>query len=105
MRLTGATPEWVDLRREIEGRCTRIRRRLAAHREWLQDRTRFLAELPAERIVDAARATSTRDARVRGELEHEISEVNALIRRYDLIVTPSLQLPLATLERLETARG
>ena len=100
MRNAEAVPEWVDLRKEIDARLARIRRRYRAHRQWLHDRTLLLAELSADRIVDAARATAERDVRVRAELEHAVSEANALIRRYDLLVVPTLQLPLVTLERL-----
>jgi hypothetical protein len=100
MRTSDAAPEWVVLRKEIDERIARLRRRFVAHREWLQDRTRLLAELPADRILDAVRATEARDGRVRAELETALSEVNALVRRYDLLVVPALQLPLVTLERL-----
>ena len=100
MRHAEAVPAWVDLRKEIDDRRGRIKRRLAAHHEWLHDRTRFLAELSADRIVDASHATAARDQRVRAELEREVSELNLLIRRYDLLVGPALQLPLATLERI-----
>jgi len=101
MRNAGATPEWAALRKEIDEGTARLRRRLVAHREWLHDRTRLLAELPADRIIDAVKATEARDVRVRAEIEHALSEVNALVRRYDLLVVPALQLPLVTLERLE----
>ena len=100
MRQAEAVPAWIDLRKEIDERRSRIRRRLVAHREWLHDRRRFLAELPADRIVDASHATAARDQRVRAELESAVGELNALIRRYDLLVSPALQLPLATLERI-----
>jgi hypothetical protein len=100
MRQAEAVPAWIDLRREIDERRARITRRLASHRQWLHDRTLFLAELPADRIVDASRATAARDQKVKAELEHAIGELNALIRRYDLLVGPALQLPLVTLERL-----
>lgn len=100
MRNAGAVPEWVDMRRDIEEQVSRIRHRLRAHHEWLHDRTRLLAELPADRILAAAHATSERDLRVRAELERQLSEVNALVRRYDLIVPAAMQLPLYTLERL-----
>ena len=100
MRQADAVPAWVDLRKEIDGRRARIKRRLAAHHEWIRDRTRFLAELPADRIVDASHATAARDQKVRAELETAVGELNALIRRYDLLVIPALQLPLATLERI-----
>jgi len=100
MRQAEAVPAWVDLRKDIEARRARIKRRFAAHREWLHDRTRFLAELPADRIVDASHATAARDQKVRAELDVAIGELNALIRRYDLLVVPALQLPLVTLERI-----
>lgn len=100
LRTANVVPPWADLRREIDERAARIRRRAHAHQEWLRDRTRLLAELPADRIVEATRVTATRDARVREELAAAVSEVNALIRRYDLLVIPALQLPLVTLERL-----
>src|SRR2546423_1707553 len=90
LKSANATPEWVDLRRDIDARVSRLRGRLEAHHQWLRDRSRLLGELPAERIVDAAHATNARDERVRAETLRELSEVNALIRRYDLIVTPAL---------------
>jgi hypothetical protein len=95
-----AAPEWADLRKDIEAREERLHRRVNAHREWLHDRARLLAELPADRIIEYAHATTTRDLRVRAEIETAIGEVNALIRRYDLLVVPAMQLPLLTLERL-----
>ncbi|MDO8506692.1 MAG: DUF1992 domain-containing protein [Candidatus Limnocylindria bacterium] len=100
MRQANVVPEWAELRREIDERTAKVKRRLVAHREWLHDRTRLLAELPAERIVDVSRETEARDARVRAELDRAVSEVNALIRRYDLVVVPAMQLPLVMLERL-----
>jgi hypothetical protein len=101
MRNAGAVPEWVDLRKGIDERLALLHRRNAAHHQWLHDRTRLLAELPADRIIDAVKATEARDARVRVEIAAALSEVNALIRRYDLLVVPALQLPLVTLERLQ----
>ena len=100
VRQSNASPEWADLRREIDERRARIKRRFLAHRDWLHDRTRLIAEMPADRILEATHATNTRDLKVRAELEHAVSELNALIRRYDLLVVPAMQLPLVTLERL-----
>jgi hypothetical protein len=105
MRQASATPEWALLRREIDEGRRRIARRLAAHRQWLHDRTRLVAELPADRILEATRATNARDVKVRAELEHAVSELNALIRRYDLMVVPAMQLPLVTLERIGGESG
>lgn len=100
MRQANAVPPWVDMRKEIDDRRARLTRRLVTHREWLHDRRRLLAELPADRIVDASRATAARDQKVRAELEQAVNELNALIRRFDLQVTPALQLPLVSLDRL-----
>ncbi len=106
MRNADAVPAWVDLRKDIDARLGLLRRRNAAHHQWLHDRTRLLAELPADRIVDAVKATEARDVRVRAELAAALSEVNALIRRYDLLVVPALQLPLVALDRLQArAKG
>ena len=103
LRTANTAPEWAELRREIEGRIARLRLRMAAHHQWLHDRTRLLAELPADRIVEAAHTTAARDLRVKTELAQSVSEVNALVRRYDLMVVPAMQLPLVTIERLEAA--
>lgn len=105
MRQANAVPAWIDLRKDIDERRARITRRLVAHREWLRDRTRLLAELPADRIVESAHATAARDLKVRAELEDAVSELNALIRRFDLLVVPAFQLPLVTLERLAERSG
>ncbi len=100
LRNANAAPEWAALRVEIDERTARLRRRVAAHRVWLHDRTRYLALIPAERVVEASRATAARDARVRRELADAVRELNALVRRYDLMAIPAMQLPLVTLERL-----
>ena len=100
MRQADAVPAWVDLRKEIDAHRARIKRRLAAHHAWIRDRTRFLAELPADRIIDASHATAARDHEVRAQLDTAVGELNALIRRYDLLVVPALQIPLVTLERI-----
>jgi hypothetical protein len=100
MRGANAVPVWVELRREIDDRTARLRRRLRAHGEWLSDREALLRRLPADRIVDARRATLLRDERVRREIGAAVDELNALIRRYDLQVHPALQLPLVDLDSL-----
>jgi len=90
------TPEFVELRREIASRRDRIVRRLRAHRVWLADRAALLHELPAERILDAARATSDFDARVQSELQSALGELNALVARHNLKVPLGMQIsPLA----------
>jgi len=94
------TPEFVELRREISGRRDRIVRRLRAHRSWLADRAALLHDLPAERILDAARATSDFDARVESELRSALGELNALVARHNLKVPLGLQIPPLALEHL-----
>lgn len=94
------TPEFVELRREIAHRRDRLVRRLRAHREWLADRTAMLNDLPAERILDAARATTDFDAQVQSELRSAVGELNALVARHNLKVSLGLQIPPLTLELL-----
>jgi len=98
------TPEFVELRREIASRRDRIVRRLRAHRVWLADRAALLHELPAERILDAARATSDFDARVESELHSALGELNALVARHNLKVPLGMQIsPLALAHLRERA--
>ena len=94
------TPEFVELRREIAGRRDRIIRRLRAHRRWLSDRAALLHDLPAERILDAARATSDFDARVESELRSALGELNTLVARHNLKVPLGLQISPLALEHL-----
>jgi hypothetical protein len=94
------TPEFVELRREIAERRDRIVRRLQAHRDWLEDRAALLHVLPAERILDAARATTDLDARVESELRGALGELNALVARHNLKVPLGLQIPPLRLEHL-----
>lgn len=94
------TPEFVELRREIADRRDRLVRRLRAHREWLADRAGLLHDLPAERILDAARATDDVDARVESELHGAVREINALVVRHNLNVPLLLQIPPLSLELL-----
>jgi DnaJ-like protein len=94
------TPEFVELRREIADRRDRLVRRLRAHRSWLADRAALLGDLPAERILDAARATTDFDLRVESELRSAVGELNALVARHNLNVPIGLQIPPLTLELL-----
>ena len=95
-RNANLTPEFVELRREIAVRRERIDRRLRAHRDWLASRAALLHDLPAERILDAARATSDFDARVESELHSALGELNALVARHNLKVPLGMQIsPLA----------
>ena len=94
------TPEFIELRSEIADRRDRLVRRLRAHREWLQDRAALLHDLPAERILDAARGTSDFDSRVESELRSAMGEINALVARHNLKVPLALQIPPLSLEHL-----
>jgi hypothetical protein len=93
-------PEFVELRREIAERRDRLARRLRAHRSWLADRAALLSDLPAERILDAARATAEFDVRVESELRSAVGEMNALVARHNLKVPLGLQIPPLSLEVL-----
>lgn len=93
-------PEFVELRREIADRRDRLVRRLRAHRSWLADRAALLEDLPAERILDAARATADFDLRVESELRSAVGELNALVAHHNLKVPLGLQIPPLTLELL-----
>ena len=106
MRTSGARPEWAGLRRDIAGRRWRIVARFRAHLAWLDGRSRTLEHLPAERVLAEVAATRRRDDRLRAELASALDEMNALIRRHNLLVTAaSLHLPIATAEHLmEIAR-
>lgn len=99
-RSANVTPEFVELRREIGARRDRVVRRLRAHRAWLAGRTALLRELPAERILDTARATSDHDARVEAELQAALGEINALVARHNLKVPLALQIPPLSLQHL-----
>ena len=99
-RNANLTPEFVELRREIAERRDRLVRRLRAHRSWLADRAALLRDLPAERILDAARATTEFDVRVESELRSAVSEMNALVARHNLKVPLGLQIPPLSLEVL-----
>ena len=94
------TPEFVELRREIADRRERLIRRLRAHRSWLADRAGLLRDLPAERILDAARATEAFDMRVESELRSAVGELNALVELHNLRVPLGLQIPPLSFELL-----
>jgi len=94
------TPEFVELRREIADRRDRLVRRLQAHRDWLEERALLLRDLPAERILDAARATTDFDSRLESELLRATGEINALVARHNLKVPLALQIPPLSLEHL-----
>ena len=101
LRTSGSLPLWTELRREITERRVRIVTRLRTHLDWLERRNALLEELSAERIVAEVERTRQIDARVRAEISQAIAELNALVRRHNLMVTATaLHLPIATLEGL-----
>lgn len=86
-------PAWAQLRREIEAESERLARVGRAHREWMRQRQEQLAGVPAERILEAARATRERDARVRAQLDGAVSSLNLQVARFNSTVpVESLQL-------------
>jgi hypothetical protein len=101
LRTSGSLPLWSELRRDIAERRLRIVTRLRAHLEWLERRGALLEQLSAERIVSEVARTEEVDGRVRAEISQAIAELNAQVRRHNLIVTaPGLHLATATLEGL-----
>lgn len=101
LRTSGAWPLWSDLRRECTERRMRIVTRLRAHLLWLRRRQALLEHLPAERIVTEVALTKEADGRVRAEVAQAIAELNALVKRHNLIVTAtSLHLANASLDDL-----
>ena len=98
---------WTELRRDITERRLRIVTRLRVHLAWVARRQELLDQLPSERIVSEAAITKQGDDRVRAEIAQAIAELNALVRRHNLVVTAtSLHLPTATIEGLlEIARA
>jgi hypothetical protein len=106
VRTSGARPLWTELRRDITERRLRIVTRLRAQQSWLARRQELLDHLPSERILSEVAITKQGDERVRAEVAQSIAELNALVRRHNLMVTASsLHLPTATIEGLlEIAR-
>lgn len=101
MRNAGVVPEWSELRREIDARADALVARARRHLRWLRARQEHLVGLPAERILEAAKATREADAGVRHEMAEAIAELNGLVRRYDLIVpVDGLRIAPLTLERV-----
>jgi hypothetical protein len=96
----GVVPEFVELRREIAECRDRIVRRLRAHRQWLAGRAALLGDLPGERILDAARATTDVDCLVESDLRRGVAELNTLVARHNLKVPLALQIAPLALEHL-----
>ena len=86
-------PEWAQLRRDIEEEVARLERAGRTHRAWADRRRADLAALPAERILEAARATTAREQRVRRDVEAAVIALNAKVVRFNARVpVDSLQL-------------
>ena len=86
-------PTWAQLRREIEAETERLGRAGRAHREWLRRREEHLRSVPAEQILDSAKATRDRDTRVRGELALAVQALNVKVDKFNsLVPVESLQL-------------
>ncbi|MGH2498725.1 MAG: DnaJ family domain-containing protein [Candidatus Limnocylindria bacterium] len=107
MRNNKVLPAWAQLRKDIDAERERIVRRMRGHLVWLDARAAELRALPAERLLEATRATGARDARVREELDGAVAELNRVIARYNAVVpVAGLQLvPLSGQRLLEEARG
>lgn len=103
----GVLPEWLALRKEIENERDRIVGRVAGHMAWLAGRHAALGTLPAERILDAVRATELADTRFRRELEELVAEVNTRVERHNVLAPrPEFHLPTLAAGRLmELAQG
>jgi hypothetical protein len=100
-RTSRARPEWVTLRQEIETVRSRIAARVRAHLAWLERRQAQLRGLPAERILREVEATRIADERVGGALGAAVDELNALIRKHNLVVSSAaLHFVPVTLETL-----
>jgi len=98
-RGSAARPAWADLRQEIQHRTAGLIARLRAHDGWLSARAALLERLPAERIV-----RETADRRVCEEVTAAVDEVNALVRRHNILMSaPSLHLPVITVDELVAA--
>jgi hypothetical protein len=103
-RGAGVRPAWADLRQEIRERTVALITRLRAHDTWLRRRAELLGRLPAERIVGESARTRETDRRVRAEVAAGVDEVNALVRRHNLLVAvPSLHLVPVTVDELVAA--
>lgn len=107
MRTNKVLPPWAQLRVEIDAERERLVRRLRGHLSWLEDRAAQLRTLPADRLLEATRATDARDSRVREELEAAVAALNAAIGRYNASVpVAGLQIVRLAVERLlEEARA
>ena len=106
LRNAKAVPEWLDIRAEIFRERDALERRIRAHHEWLGARRAQLSRLPAEALLEHARATERADRRFHIDLATAIGELNRRIARHNLLVRPSvLQLAPLTVDRLRERAG
>jgi DnaJ-like protein len=100
-RVAAARARWADLRQEIGEERARLLARLRAHDAWLRGRAKVIATVPAERILGETARTRETDRRVRLEVAARMEELNALVRRHNILVTGStLHLATVTLDDL-----
>lgn len=98
-------PAWAQLRREIEDEIVRLERAGMAHRAWAGRRRTQLAALPAERILEAARATAAREEGVRADVEAAVAALNLKVAQFNARVpVDSLQLTPFRTERFLAER-
>jgi DnaJ-like protein len=100
-RVAAARAPWADLRQEIREERARLLARLRAHDAWLRGRAELIATVPAERILGETARTRETDRRVRLQVAARVEELNALVRRHNILVTGStLHLATVTLDEL-----
>ena len=101
LRTAGAAPEWLDLRLEILSERELIARRMCAHAEWSVSRRDAIRRVPAERLLEHARATEAAERRFQTDLDGSVRELNRRIARHNLLVrAPALQLFPLTIDGL-----
>lgn len=103
-RGSAARSAWADLRHEINETTAALIARLRAHEAWLSARAELVGRLPAERIISETARTRETDGRVRAKVAAAVDEINALVRRYNILVTaPALHLATVTIDELIAA--
>lgn len=106
MRNEQVLPPWAELRREIDAEVARLVIRARRHLAWMGERESLLAALPAERILEARRASREGDRTVRAEIGAAVRELNRLVARFDLLApVPMLQMLPLTAEGIFAEAG
>ena len=94
-------PTWSELRIEIDREHAELVARAREHLAWSERRRRQLRDLAADRILDEARRSRERDARVRAEIDRAVGRLNAKVERFNQVApVDSLQVVPFTAERL-----